>query len=161
VFRELYDHMNWADAVVWRAVLATPAAADDKRIRDLLFHLHMVQRSFLTVWREQPLDYRPEWSGPLPELAGWGRQYHDEVPMFVDGVQEGALERPMIMPWAERFRKSAHPTTLRETLLQVPMHSTYHRGQINARLREIGGEPPLTDYSAWLWRGRPAAEWPS
>jgi uncharacterized damage-inducible protein DinB len=41
------------------------------------------------------------------------------------------------------------------------MHSTYHRGQVNARLRELGIEPPLTDYIAWIWFGRPEAEWPA
>jgi len=41
----------------------------------------------------------------------------------------------------------------------VALHSLYHRGQVNARLREVGGTPPLVDYIAWLWFGRPAAEW--
>jgi len=159
MFRDLYAHMQWADSVVWRAVLATPAAASDRRIRDLLFHLHMVQRAFLTVWRQQQPEYREEWTAALPELAQWARQYHDEVATLVDGLDERSLDQPMIMPWAERFQKAAHPTTLRETMLQVAMHSTYHRGQVNMRLREIGGQPPLCDYIAWLWLGRPAAEW--
>jgi uncharacterized damage-inducible protein DinB len=59
-----------------------------------------------------------------------------------------------------RFGREPVPTTMRETMLQVAMHSTYHRGQVNARLRELGAEPPLTDYIAWLWMGKPAAEWP-
>jgi len=50
-------------------------------------------------------------------------------------------------------------TTMRETMHQVVLHSTYHRGQVAAYLRTLGGEPPLTDYIAWLWAGRPAAEW--
>jgi uncharacterized damage-inducible protein DinB len=49
--------------------------------------------------------------------------------------------------------------TLAETMLQVASHSTYHRGQVNARLRELAGEPPLVDYIAWIWFGRPAPEW--
>ena len=65
----------------------------------------------------------------------------------------------MVMPWAKRFRADAAATRMRDTLLQVPMHSTYHRGQVNARLRELGAEPPLTDYIAWIWIGRPRAEW--
>ena len=44
-------------------------------------------------------------------------------------------------------------------MLQIPLHSLYHRGQVNARLREVGGEPPTVDYIAWMWLGRPAAEW--
>jgi uncharacterized damage-inducible protein DinB len=50
--------------------------------------------------------------------------------------------------------------THRETLLQIPMHSHYHRGQVNTRLRELGATPPLVDFIAWAWMGKPAAEWP-
>ncbi len=41
------------------------------------------------------------------------------------------------------------------------MHSTHHRGQVAARLRELGGEPPLVDFIAWLWWKRPEPEWPA
>ena len=46
-----------------------------------------------------------------------------------------------------------------ESMLQVALHSQYHRGQINARLRALGGEPPRVDYIIWLWLGRPPADW--
>jgi uncharacterized damage-inducible protein DinB len=52
------------------------------------------------------------------------------------------------------------PTTKGETMMQVAMHSLYHRAQVNTRLRELGAAPPLVDYIAWLWRKRPAPQWP-
>jgi uncharacterized damage-inducible protein DinB len=39
------------------------------------------------------------------------------------------------------------------------MHSAYHRGQVASQLRELGGEPPLTDFVAWIWLDRPPADW--
>jgi uncharacterized damage-inducible protein DinB len=60
----------------------------------------------------------------------------------------------------ERLGRQASPTTLGETILQAAMHSTYHRGQISARLKEVGTDSPLTDYIVWLWLGRPPAHWP-
>jgi uncharacterized damage-inducible protein DinB len=70
---------------------------------------------------------------------------------------------PLAMPWAaqiaERLGRSIGTTTIGEACFQVTSHSTYHRGQVNARLRELGAEPPLVDYIAWLWFDRPAAEW--
>ncbi|MGH9902557.1 MAG: DinB family protein, partial [Pyrinomonadaceae bacterium] len=60
----------------------------------------------------------------------------------------------------ERIGRAPATTTAGETALQVVLHGTYHRGQVNARLKEVGGVPPLVDYIAWLWLGRPAAEWP-
>jgi uncharacterized damage-inducible protein DinB len=163
LFRELYDHMRWADAVVWRAALAHAPAGKDKRLRDLFAHLHMVQHAFLSVWRGEA----PQWCEfeRLADVAPWARAYHDDVRPHLAALDDAALARTMVMPWADRLsarygRAAAAPTTLRETMLQVPMHSTYHRGQVNARLRELGAEPPLTDYIAWLWFGKPAAEWP-
>jgi len=48
--RDLARHMAWADARVWHAVMATPQAADDTRIGDTLYHIHLVQHIFLQAW---------------------------------------------------------------------------------------------------------------
>jgi uncharacterized damage-inducible protein DinB len=72
------------------------------------------------------------------------------------------LKRQVNFPWAEDLVKRwgrAQPVTLAESLLQIWSHSSYHRGQMNRRLRELGAEPPLTDYVVWIWMGRPTAEW--
>jgi uncharacterized damage-inducible protein DinB len=163
LFRELYDHMRWADAVVWRAALSHEPAGGDATLRDRFVHIHMVQRAFLFVWRGEAQHY-PESFDTLGDVARWGREYHDDVQSHFAALDDAALDRTVILPWAERltrrFGRQPAPTTLRETMMQVPMHSTYHRGQVNTRLRELGAEPPLTDYIAWLWMGKPAAEWP-
>src|SRR5688572_25415006 len=56
LLRQLIRHMEWADAQVWRAVIAHEPAGHDRRLRDLLTHLHLVQRLFLVVWQKQPFD---------------------------------------------------------------------------------------------------------
>ena len=71
------------------------------------------------------------------------------------------------MPWADRLTAAVTGgtatgiPTLAETILHITAHSTYHRGQINAGLRTLGIEPPLTDFIAWIWFGRPEPGWPS
>ena len=79
-------------------------------------------------------------------------------------LDENQLGRPVDVPWARRIvaRLGVEPSsvTLHETLMQLPQHSTYHRGQVNMRLRQLGVEPPLTDFIAWAWLGKPEAEWP-
>ena len=77
--------------------------------------------------------------------------------------QAPALKGEVSMPWVKAFEAQLGRTlstpTLGETIFQVTSHSTYHRGQVNARLREVGGEPPLVDYIAWIWFGRPEPDW--
>jgi hypothetical protein len=53
--RPLFDHMEWADATVWRAVAACAGAADDKVLHDRLHHIHATQHAFLQAWRGEEL----------------------------------------------------------------------------------------------------------
>lgn len=127
--QELLNHTRWADAVIWTEVLAVPGAEEDTRIRQLLHHVHSVQRAYLQVFHLDP----------------------------------GDLETEVRFPWADQLAArfgTVHLTTVRQGLHQIASHSTYHRGQINTRIRELEGEPPLTDFVAWIWAGKPEAEWP-
>ncbi|MBV8517751.1 MAG: damage-inducible protein DinB [Acidobacteria bacterium] len=158
--RDLLTHMEWADATVWNAVRAH-GGGDDKLL-DRLRHIHSVQWSFLTIWLERPLDRKDLFAERnLTELEAWARAFYAELHAFVGSIDDAALARSVSLPWAARLIDSPAEVSLDETLMQVAMHSIYHRGQVNTRLREIGGEPPLVDYIAWLWYRRPAPPWPA
>lgn len=164
VVRELFGHMEWADAAVWRAVLAHDAAGQDALVRGWLVHIHMVQRAFLNVWRKEPVVFREPSEFPdLASIQQWGHSYYNEARQFLEAVDAATLGRPLAMPWVREFEqhtgRSFATPTLAETMFQVTSHSTHHRGQVNARLRVLGGEPPLVDYIAWVWFGKPAADW--
>jgi uncharacterized damage-inducible protein DinB len=163
--RELIHHMQWADALVWSAVLSNPEVSSDPALRGKLFHTHMVQRAFFSVWQAGAISPPPSDTPDLPSALASARDYYSDLTPFLDALGEGELEQPVALPWAGRFaqrlgREPAIPT-LAETILQVAMHSAYHRGQVNTRLREVGIEPPLTDYIAWVWFGRPEPQWPA
>jgi uncharacterized damage-inducible protein DinB len=156
--------MAWADAVVWRAVLGTAAAAGDGRIHSLLHHLHTVQWVYLQLLRHETVEVPDEDAfADLGALCRWARTYHEEAPLFLSSLDHASLDVPLELPWAKRLAErfgSVHPANVRQSILQVTSHSTYHRGQLNARIREVGGEPPLTDFVAWVWVGEPRADWP-
>ena len=163
LIEELFAAMEWSDATMWRSVLAHPAAESDPKIRELLYHLHMVQRAFLCIWSGQPFSF-PDF-GTLPDnasIARVARPYYDESRAFRRTA--GDVNRPIHLPWQGRIMEivggAPHDATLAETMLQVTAHSTYHRGQVNLRLRQIGGEPQLTDFIAWIWLGKPQPQWP-
>lgn len=163
-FQEMFRHMEWADSVIWTAVLAHAEAADSTALRDRLYHLHRVQRAFLEVWRG---DYTRAPSSSFSDSAAlleWARTYYLEADKYLGGLVEEDLDQPLAVPWARMVEsqpgRKAEVTSLGQTLLQVVMHSTYHRGQVNMQLRELGGEPPLTDFIVWLWLGKPHPAWP-
>jgi len=80
----------------------------------------------------------------------------------MSSVSDEDLDKAVDFPWAEQVVErygSVGPATLGETVLQVVLRSTHHRGQLAARIRELGGEPPVTDFVAWLWMTRPTPQW--
>lgn len=160
---QLTAHMKWADALVWNTVLGVPAAREDRRIRDLLYHAHTVQWAYLQLLGGEPLTI-PELNSfaDLDALHRWGRDGHAGLEAFVSSLDEQALGKAVSFPWADQLRErfgEVHGANVRQSILQVAMHTAYHRGQINTRIREVGGEPPLVDFIAWIWAGKPDAPW--
>ncbi len=160
----LLQHMKWADAEVWKKVLSIPASDKDERIKKLFYHLHQVQYAFYYIWNDQQLDIpKPEEFTDLKSIAKWGFDYQTMLDAFLASSRGNDVKKIIDIPWSKflerRFGQKIVPATLEETMLQVTSHSTYHRAQINTRFRELGGEPPMVDFVAWVWFGKPAAEW--
>ena len=161
---ELLHHMQWADASVWVSVMASQEAREDSELKERLHHIHVVQWAFLQIWRQEEMKVREledfEASG---DLLTWARRYYREMMSFVADLDASDLEGEVRLPWRkdlkERFGE-IRPTYLGETMTQVALHTMHHRGQVTTRLRALDVEPPLIDYIAWLWQGRPLSQWP-
>ncbi len=130
-----------------------------------MHHTHMVQRAFLNIWRGAPHTSNAGSDLTIREILPWGRGYYAVAKGYFDNLDPALLDSPVYLPWAESFarragREPAIPT-LGETILQVFAHSTYHRAQVSARIRELGMESPLTDFIVWIWASKPAPLWPS
>ncbi len=162
--RELYAHMEWADAKVWAGILSSEQAVQDAVVRDKLVHIHMVQRVYLNTWTQRP------WEPPTAKdvcdqhaVWRWAQPYYEEAKEFLRTATDDTVSQPLPDSFARQIEDHlgacrACPTVA-ESAFQVTSHSTHHRGQLNTRLRELGAEPPQFDYIAWVWFGRPAPEW--
>ena len=151
MLRMLYAHQAWADATILAAVSKQPGAMEDEAMRKMLHHIVMVQRAFLSLFQQTPFDMAKE--NALPVSVELFRQSHEAELAFAQGVDEGQLARTFEMPWIPGLRLSVG-----EAMMQVVMHSQSHRGQCAARLRALGGAPPMTDFIIWL-RDRPTPMW--
>jgi uncharacterized damage-inducible protein DinB len=159
LLRDFYGHQAWADAEHWRAIEAHAAAAQDAAIKARLHHIHMVQRVFLWAVGDRATGFvvsTPEEFASLAALKEYARGSHDEIDRYLATVTSARLDQRISMPW---FADPPLSITVTEALTQCAMHSHYHRGQNATRLRELGGEPPLTDLIAWYWKGRPGPAW--
>lgn len=159
--RALMGHTEWAESLVWQAVLSLPQ--EDAELQAKLHHLHMVQWAYLHIWRGESV--RPRELGTFATreaLRDWAREYYGELADYLARLSAADLAREVRFPWADRLVQrfgKARPASWVESVMQVAMHSGYHRGQAARRLRELDVEPPLTDYIAWIWMDRPAADW--
>jgi len=160
----LLQHMKWADAEVWKKVLSFSAAENDERIKKLLYHLHQVPYAFYMLWNEFPVEIpKPEEFTDLQSISKWGIDYQQKLDKFLSSAKANEKEKIIQIPWSifieRKIGKKVVPATLEETMLQVALHSTYHRGQINTRFRELGGEPASVDFIVWVWLGKPKEDW--
>jgi uncharacterized damage-inducible protein DinB len=162
-FTDLYRHMEWADSSVWKAVMECERAKSDEKLLGCLTHLHLVQQFFLLTWRGEPRPASFPTFETAEPLLDWARPYYDDAFSYLATFGDERISEPVPLAWASMVEKligrAAAKTTLGDTILQVALHTLYHRGQVNARLREIGGTPPLVDYIAWVWFGRPSPNW--
>jgi len=155
---ELYAHQEWADAEHWRAFETYPAALADQAIRERLLHIHLVQHAFLWVTGARISEFAFKKLEDFPgmaELKGYGRRGHEELQALLKSAREEQMGEMIEVPW---FKPPAR-ISRRHALTQAAMHSHYHRGQNATRLRELGGEPPMTDFIVWLHKGQPKAQW--
>ena len=153
---DLYEHQAWADAEHWRAFEAHPSALADTGLWKRLHHIHLVQRSFLRIVQGEPVVFEKHGDFTPATLKVYARGYHDAVAAWLHAAAPAEFERRVVIPW---FKNPPIEISVTEALAQAAMHSHYHRGQNATRLRELGGEPPLTDLIVWYWKGRPAAAW--
>jgi uncharacterized damage-inducible protein DinB len=157
----LFQHAEWADALVWNVALSV--GQEDADLKERLYHVHVVQWAYLWVWRGEPIAPPAiDTFASLGAVRDWARRFYQELPSYLAGLPVDSAEREVRLPWADRLVErfgTARPATWVETVLQVNLHGTYHRGQVNTRLRALGAEPPLTDFIAWVWMGRPAPSW--
>jgi uncharacterized damage-inducible protein DinB len=159
LLRDLYGHQVWADAEHFRAIGAHPGSRGDKAILVRLHHIAIVQRAFLWAVgdRQDAFEFtKPEDFASLDALKRYVREHHDRLVPFIATVSDLRLAESIAIPW---FKDPPLSLTVAEALTQGAMHSHYHRGQNATRLRELGGEPPMTDLIVWFWRKRPAALW--
>jgi uncharacterized damage-inducible protein DinB len=159
LLRDFCAHQFWADAEHWRAIERHPPAANDAVMKTRLHHIHMVQHAFLWAVGDRATDFsitKPDDFASLADLNAYARGAHDGLARFLDSVTGAHLDDRIAIPW---FRDPPLSITVTEALTHCAMHSHYHRGQNATRLRELGGEPPMTDLIVWYWKGRPAPPW--
>ena len=153
--RTLYAYNHWANE---RLLTAASSLAAEVIMRDVavshgsiwgtLRHIVWGEWRWLARWQGRA----PAGDSPLDcsDLAALTRRWHEfqvEQERFLAGLGTADFERPLSY---ENPPGTRWTYTLGQMLQHVVNHSTYHRGQVAAMLRQNGVAPPATDYLVFL-----------
>jgi uncharacterized damage-inducible protein DinB len=153
--RGLLAYTIWADRQVLTA-LAEVAQEDLTRetgtsfgsVQGTMAHVLGSEQLWLSRFLGVPMDRVPDIED-LPTFGALRSSFEDfwpQLEVFLASLSEEQIEQDFT--WTN-LRGETHTVPFRQVLLHVVNHSTYHRGQVVAQLRQLGHRPPKTDLVDW------------
>ncbi|MFZ3216171.1 MAG: DinB family protein [Candidatus Acidiferrales bacterium] len=165
----LYEYDRWANHSVLQAA-STLSIADFTRdlggsflsVRDTLLHIIGSEWAWLAIWNEPSLtsafvtDIWPRRDAlfpphAFPDVAAlqsrWAEIAKEQLE-FVNRLTNESLAR--MLPVRTTQISLAH------LMQHLANHSTYHRGQVALKMRQLATAPVATDFALFLLEGRPA-----
>lgn len=137
----LFEYTRWGHTVIADAIMA--AESRDARCQSIFAHILAAEEIWLTRMRGQTPDL-PVWPDtPIDESKPKSESTVANWIAFLEECAEDDLKMPIDYTDSKGnpFRNS-----IKEVATHVTNHGAHHRAQIAARLRELGAEPPATDY---------------
>lgn len=98
IIDELLQHTQWADAAVFAAIQGKPQVEGDEVLLKRLRHIHLVQKAFLDVWLNQPINPHSTDSLNLLELAAFAKSLYREIQEFQKALSSDDLDRVVHLP---------------------------------------------------------------
>lgn len=154
--RDLVAYTEWATARLTEALSRVPDAARRRRdesafgsLHGTFAHLIGAEWIWLERWQGRIPAAPPEWVGleSFDELLARLAALQRDRAAYLAGLGEADLSA--LIPY-RTFAGVESANTIGELIRHVVNHGTYHRGQISMRLRQLGEQPPSTDYILWL-----------
>jgi uncharacterized damage-inducible protein DinB len=151
----LYAYDRWANgrlmapaSTLSHELLSRDFTPSNHSIWRTLQHILWGEWLWLGRWQERPpVELSPWECSDLESLRGRWAEIEREQIEFLERLNPADLERPISYenPPGTRW---TYP--LAAMLQHVVNHSTYHRGQLAAMLRQLGTAPLPTDYLVFL-----------
>jgi uncharacterized damage-inducible protein DinB len=145
ILLDLVGHMRWADTVVADALASVVRQPDRTKVADpvsVFAHVAATEHLWYSRIRGTPTELAvwPELS--VAESRAIAVRHADLFDEIVAGGGD-------VLDQIVSYRNSAgrdFRNSVRDIVVHVTMHGSYHRGQIARLVRASGGEPPYTDY---------------
>lgn len=159
-FTSLYAYNRWADRRMLDACRALSSEqynaepiAGWSSVRSSLAHIAIVFDGWLRGLTGEVVDVVPT-EADLPTVEDIERLLSRAYDTFESVLPTLTAER---LATPQTFRSRGRSAVLPPWVLlrHVVNHSTYHRGQVAAKLKRLGIEPPATDLVFWAFEQFP------
>jgi uncharacterized damage-inducible protein DinB len=154
--REMCEYLRWGDQ---QSLIAARSVPDEGYYKDcgisagsvhkVLVHCMAVQWMWLCRFRgegPQRLEDEREYPHRMDVEQRWPL-VHSALIDFVGHQSQQALQQPVSY---RDTRGETHTIALRDMILHLIDHGSYHRGQINTLIKKAGGTPQPISYRLWV-----------
>ena len=154
--RRLFAYDEWANARFLRVLETLDDEALGREIESsfpsvLATFAHLVSSEWVWLerWRRHSPSSFPAWmtEPELDDLRTRLASVEEERRAWLESRSEEDLQRPLDY---RNLAGEAFTNRLADLCRHVVNHSSYHRGQLTTLLRQVGAEPPSTDYVRYL-----------
>jgi uncharacterized damage-inducible protein DinB len=159
-FRSLYDYNYWADRLVLdacRKLTQEQYAAEPvpgwSSVRSSIVHIAVVTEGWLRGLAGESVGNAPS-EADLPTVDDAQRVLDRAYELF-GSVVPALTPEQLAAPRTFRGRGRSAILPPWVVLRHVVNHSTYHRGQVAAKLKRLGVEPAATDLVFWAFERLP------
>ena len=150
--QDFYEYNRWAHERCLDAAVEMSSAQYNEKLlgsfsslRLTLEHLLATEVVWLSRWEGHSLGDPPDYGGckDATSLRSLWNSFWHRQQSYLQSLTEEDLSQLV----AIRTRSGIETVQpLRDTLVHVVNHSSYHRGQIATQIRQLGAKPPTTDY---------------
>ena len=140
-FIHLFKYNDWATRATAKSLEGLEKK--DERLGELLSHLVAAQKIWLNRVLERDIHVSPWDKHSVQECISQSTSVTAEWINLLESLSDKALEKRI------EYRNSKgekYVNTVKDIVMQVINHSTYHRAQIAQRVKTLGGKPVVTDY---------------
>lgn len=138
---DLIEYELWALRRLLEALRESPAP----KYKSTLTFAHILNAYVL--WYERIVGKRrsvdPWGERSIEECEAVLQETEATFREFVSNLGEGDLERQVAY---QNTKGASFENTVRDILMHLVIHSSHHRGQVNALIRGAGAEPAIIDY---------------
>ncbi len=145
-YLHLFDYNDWANRLVINSLKEN--CPENEKANSLFSHLIIAQILWLNRLKKEEYEIKNFWQLlSLNEIDKLIERSTRDWKTFIKMQDEKELQ---IMYAYFNSKGKRYDNTLAQIMTHVINHSTYHRAQVAALLREENINPPLTDYIAFF-----------